>query len=105
MFTDQGECLLGQCGAAQTHLANRGVGVGDWFVFFGLFRAGMEAPHHRIFGYLHVAEVIDLTNCTAAARQELTEIDHPHAIGLHARNDTIYRGAGRSVSRTAVDCA
>lgn len=95
IFTDRGECLLGQCGAAQTHLANRGVGVGDWFVFFGLFQTAGEPPHHRIFGYLHVAEIFDLTDCAAAVRQELTALDHPHVIGLHARNDTIYRGPGK----------
>ena len=29
MFLSDGTCLFGQCGAAQTHLANRGVGLGD----------------------------------------------------------------------------
>jgi hypothetical protein len=33
MFTGAGECLFGQCGAAQTHLVNQGVGVGDIFLF------------------------------------------------------------------------
>lgn len=102
MFTPEGECLLGQCGAAQSHLANREVGVGDWFVFFGLFRAEGGDPHHRIFGYLKVAQVIDLTDCSAAVRAELAARDHPHAIGLHARNDAIYRGPGR-VAQTARD--
>ena len=30
--------LFGQEGAAETHLANQGVGTGDVFLFFGLFR-------------------------------------------------------------------
>ncbi|WP_374408611.1 hypothetical protein [Pelagerythrobacter sp.] len=103
MFLAGGTCLFGQCGAAQTHLANRGVGEGDVFVFFGLFReeAGGE-PHHRIFGYLEVEEVVDLARCDGAALAELQALDHPHAIAPHARNDTIYRGPGVMAS-TAPD--
>lgn len=93
MFLTDGNCLFGQCGAAQTHLRNHGVGVGDVFLFFGLFRQEGEAPHHRIFGYLEVAEVIDLA--TGGAPQCLVDLGHPHALALHARNDVIYAGAGR----------
>jgi hypothetical protein len=46
-----GTCLFGQCGAAQTHLANQGVGIGDVFLFFGLYREEeSREAHHRIFG-------------------------------------------------------
>ena len=62
MFTGDGRCLFGQVGAAQTHLANQGVGVGDTFLFFGLFRRDGEAPHHRIFGYLKIEEMISLAD-------------------------------------------
>ncbi|WP_095011506.1 hypothetical protein [Tsuneonella mangrovi] len=97
MFAASGECLFGQCGAAQTHLANRGVGAGDWFVFFGLFREERTGePHHRIFGYLRVREMIDLCNCSSEVRDELVAMGHPHALGMHARNDVIYRGEGRT---------
>ena len=45
-------CAFGQTGAAQTHLANNGVGVGDVFLFFGLFsepdRADPHHPHLRL---------------------------------------------------------
>jgi hypothetical protein len=34
---EQGRCAFGQTGAAQAHLANNAVGVGDVFLFFGLF--------------------------------------------------------------------
>lgn len=96
MFLADGTCLFGQCGAAQTHLVNRGVGVGDVFLFFGLFREEASGePHHRIFGYLAVESVIDLTDCNDAERQELSGHGHPHALGLHAANDAIYRGEGR----------
>ncbi len=47
MFLPDGTCLFGQTGAAQTHLERQGVGVGDVFVFFGLFRAEVQEPHPR----------------------------------------------------------
>lgn len=95
MFLPYGTCLFGQCGAAQTHLANQGVTRGDVFLFFGLFREEADGePHHRIFGFLQIAEVIALADCAASRRDELLRHRHPHAIGMHARNDTIYRGRG-----------
>jgi Nucleotide modification associated domain 3 len=53
-----GRWAFGQTGAAQSHLERNGVGVGDVFLFFGLFasRDGRDR-HHRIFGYLQVDEV------------------------------------------------
>lgn len=94
MFLSDGTCLFGQCGAAQTHLANRGAGAGDVFLFFGLFRDRAGEPHHRIFAYLVVSEVIDLITCAAARRRELAALGHPHALGLHGRNDAIWLGRG-----------
>lgn len=95
MFLAEGTCLFGQCGAAQTHLANRGVGVGDVFLFFGLFRADGGDPHHRIYGYLEVEELIDLTR---AVPRHLVERGHPHALALHASNDVVYAGRGRQAA-------
>ncbi len=37
MFCENGTCVFGQHSAAQTHLEGQGVGIGDVFVFFGLF--------------------------------------------------------------------
>lgn len=92
MFTDDGECLFGQCGAAQTHLERQGVGVGDAFVFFGLFECAQRAErHHRIFGFMEVAEILPLAD---NPRPDLAALGHPHALGMHARNDVIYRGPG-----------
>ena len=102
MFTDEGMCLFGQCGAAQTHLANRGVGVGDVFLFFGLFREGSGDPHHRIFGYQRVEDILDLSACDEARRAELAALGHPHALGMHAKNDCIYLGEGQT-AQTASD--
>ena len=94
------ECLFGQCGAAQTHLANQGVGHGDVFVFFGLFKAPDEPPHHGIFGWMRIESMTRLADCSASELAEFDRLDHPHAIGLHAGNDTIYRGPG-ACARTA----
>lgn len=101
MFTEGGECLFGQCGAAQTHLERQGVREGDVFLFFGLFRDWEQGgePHHRIFGYLKVDEIIELSD---GPPQELAEIAHPHALAMHHSNDVIYRGQG-SVAASASD--
>lgn len=98
MFAESGRCLFGQVGAAQTHLANRGVGVGDVFLFFGLFRAEGGEPHHRIFGYLQIEEVIPLA---AGTPGWLVERGHPHALAMHGSNDTIYAGPGQVAARAS----
>jgi len=96
MFTDDGMCLFGQCGAAQTHLERQGVGVGDVFVFFGLFADEETGErHHRIFGYLRVDNVAALAR---GVPHELVALGHPHALGLHARNDTIWQGEGHEAT-------
>ncbi len=92
------ECLFGQCGAAQTHLERQGVGIGDVFVFFGLFREGMPdgswgQPHHRIFGYLEVEQIVPLAE---GAPDDLVQLGHPHALAMHHKNDVVYRGPGRT---------
>ncbi|HSM54409.1 MAG TPA: hypothetical protein VK839_09555, partial [Erythrobacter sp.] len=87
------------CGAAQTHLERQGVREGDVFLFFGLFREGERSdPHHRIFGYLQVEEMIPLAG---GAPRELVELGHPHALGMHHKNDVIYRGPGRVAARAS----
>lgn len=101
MFLENGVCLFGQCGAAQTHLANQGVGVGDVFLFFGLFRDERTGePHHRIFGYLRIAKIIDLTG---GVPEDLIAHRHPHALALHGTNDTVYRGEGRQAHHAGDD--
>ena len=93
---EQGWAVLGQCGAAQTHLERQGVGIGDVFLFFGLFRADGGASHHRIFGYLVVGEIIPLADCDEAARKGFADWAHPHALGMHASNDALWYGRGRT---------
>ena len=101
MFTDNGRCIFGQVGAAQTHLANHGVGRGDVFLFFGRFDGDGQGAHHRIFGYLEVERVIDLARCDVAVRAEFAALDHPHALGMHGANDTLYVGPGRMAARAS----
>ncbi|GAB5350170.1 Nmad3 family putative nucleotide modification protein [Alteriqipengyuania sp. 357] len=101
MFTSEARCIFGQVGAAQTHLANHGVGRGDVFVFFGRFEGDGHGPHHRIFGYLEVERVIDLTCCDDAVRAEYAALGHPHALGMHGTNDTLYVGPGRMAARAS----
>ena len=95
MFLRTGTCLFGQVGAAQTHLANQGVGVGDVFLFFGLFREqDTGEPHHRIFGWMRVARMIHLADCEPQDLAMLIDTAHPHGLGMHGRNDCVYMGPG-----------
>ena len=36
-----------------------------------------------------------------ATRVELIAVNHPHALGMHARNDCIYRGPGMTAGRAS----
>lgn len=99
MFRADGTCVFGQHSAAQTHLEGQGVGVGDVFLFFGLFAEEASGePHHRIFGYLRVEEIIRLS---AGIPAELVEMAHPHALAMHSANDVIWRGEGRTATRAS----
>lgn len=99
MFRDDGTCIFGQCGAAQTHLERQGVGLGDVFVFFGLFADEHSGErHHRIFGYLRADEIISLAGGVPA---DLIDMGHPHALAMHHKNDCIWRGEGRTARRAS----
>ena len=91
-----GRCAFGQTGAAQSHLANNNVGVGDVFLFFGLF-AGPDGRdrHHRIFGYLQVDEARPIgANPTLSDQPAGFSRRHPHTLGTWNANDTMYLGRG-----------
>jgi hypothetical protein len=101
MFRD-GRWAFGQTGAAQSHLARQGVGVGDVFLFFGLFagEAGRDR-HHRIFGCLQVDEVRVLGRHPCEGDQPVGFLRrHPHTIGGWNDNNTLYLGKGAK-ARTA----
>jgi hypothetical protein len=91
-----GRWAFGQTGAAQSHLERSGVGVGDVFLFFGLFasRDGRDR-HHRIFGYLEVDEVRRL-GCRPSKSDNPKGFlrRHPHTIGEWNENNTLYLGSG-----------
>ena len=91
-------CAFGQTSAAQSHLSNNNVGVGDVFLFFGLF-SGIDGKdrHHRIFGFLQVEEVLHLgANPKLEDQPPGFEIQHPHTIGVWDANNTIYIGVGQT---------
>lgn len=92
----EGRCAFGQTGAAQTHLANNAVGVGDVFLFFGLFaELGSRDRHHRFFGYLQVEEIVLLGAHPVAGDQPLGfAMRHPHTLGNWNANNTLYLGRG-----------
>jgi hypothetical protein len=101
---------FGQAQAAQGHLFNQGVCVGDVFLFFGWFRrvhhvAGRwtwerSAPHlHAIFGWLQVGEVVEVPPGREADVLERFPwlADHPH---LHVPPNELW---GRNVVYVASD--
>jgi hypothetical protein len=98
-FND-GMCAFGQTGSAQGHLANNNIGVGDVFLFFGLFTDEASGePHHRIFGYMRIEQVLALGPDPDPALIPAFALDHPHFIGTRDRNNTLYLGPGRTCSR------
>ena len=99
MFRADGQCYFGQCGAAQSHLANNGVTIGDVFIFFGLFAdEGTGEKHHRMFGYQQIERIVGLSHCSEEERQELVHLGHPHALAMHGHNDVVYIGRGQTAS-------
>ena len=79
------KAAFGQIGAAQSHLKNQGIEIGDLFLFFGWFRHMKEEENrklsyygpdlHVIFGYLQIGEIMNV--------QENTTVpdwlkEHPH---------------------------
>jgi hypothetical protein len=102
MFGD-GLCGFGQTGAAQSHLAKHSVGVGDVFLFFGLFSdPDGRKRHHRIFGYLAIEEVCAL-GATPTLNQSPSRMPrpHPHVIGAWNVNNTLYVGTGCTAQRAS----
>ncbi|MBC6441535.1 MAG: hypothetical protein GDA53_00060 [Rhodobacteraceae bacterium] len=102
---ESGRCAFGQTGSAQAHLSNNAVGVGDVFLFFGLFaEPGTRNRHHRFFGYLQVEEVIPLGPHPAAQDQPAGfRRRHPHTLGEWNRNNTLYLGCGHAADTARDD--
>jgi hypothetical protein len=100
-----GTASLGQQGAAQTHLINQDVTVGDAIVFFGLFRDYTAPrghpdakPHHRIFGAMTIER-----NCLIGDKAKPGQwrdlglpAPHPHTERAHMLpNNAIWIGRGQ----------
>lgn len=102
---EAGRCAFGQTGAAQAHLRNNGVGIGDVFLFFGLFAdADGGNRHHRVYGYLEV-ESVHAIGASPTGRNQPAGFRrrHPHTIGEWNPNNTIYLGPGRVASKATTD--
>lgn len=91
------EPSFGQCDAAQSHLQNQGVGIGDIFLFFGWFRrveysAGrfhfvQSAPDvQAIYGYLQIGEILSGN----AIRERFPWHPHADAAFQNIKNNTLY---------------
>lgn len=83
---------LGQEGSAQSHLRNQSVGVGDLFLFWGLFqRVGTDLrplgrPVHALWGWLQVGRVADVATDIApalASSEWSWAARHPH-VGIRS---------------------
>lgn len=93
--TDWKPCL-GQIGAAQAHLENEGVSVGDVFLFFGWFKdavrnenrltysKGDKHGYHAVYGYLEIGEIHHVRS--KDEREQLPEWLKTH---LHCHDDRI----------------
>lgn len=90
---------IGQVGAAQGHLSNAGISVGDLFLFWGLFRHAEQnarwtfygAPEHRLFGWLQVGEILNLgEDGSFAAKRYPWLRDHPHVRDGWSRQNVLY---------------
>ena len=91
--------LFGQTGAAQGHLRNNNVMIGDIFLFFGLFRdVSIKAKRlewstgstlrHVIWGWLQVGRIVAVDNCN---REKFHWAGyHPHFHQDPDQNNTIY---------------
>ena len=79
---------FGQVGAAQSHLSNQSIDVGDLFLFFGWYRqvefndscwkyVATSKDFHSLFGWLQVGKVLAVDELKAHEVPEWLK-DHPH---------------------------
>lgn len=81
--------LFGQVSSAAKHLINQGVGKGDLFLFFGLFRESDgwtrfrrgAAEKHVLWGWFQVDEVVLDPITWAKHPRRKWASDHPHITG------------------------
>jgi hypothetical protein len=91
--------LFGQDGSAQGHLRNQGVGVGDVFIFFGLFRSVAmkdgrwvwqpgSRPVHVVWGWLQIGDIVNVDTCSPESLPWARS--HPHFHHRPSANNTLY---------------
>jgi len=79
---------LGQTGSALGHLNNQNVGVGDIFLFYGLFQKVeyinnkwqyIDRPFHYIFAYMEIEDVLEVNNSKILIPKKYEFLrKHPH---------------------------
>lgn len=95
--------VLGQHSSAQAHLVNNGVGQGDMFLFFALFRAAEKhrgrwrfvpgaRPFHAIWGWLQAGEVWSLDGSVEIPPWAAY---HPHLHGERSTHNSLYVAGAR----------
>ncbi|QTF93500.1 hypothetical protein [Halomonas sp. BM-2019] len=96
--------IFGQTGPAQGHLRNHGVGPGDLFLFFGLFRRVERLngtwrwvpdarPRHLIWGWLQVESVVPVDEARSSDYAWATY--HPHFQRPGEPNNVVYLASRR----------
>ena len=89
---------LGQVAQSQKHLENQGVGSGDLFIFWGLFRSVERRDGrwhytgrslHAAFGWLQIEEVLKYPGSGSVVNHPWLS-DHPHAQDGWGVDNTIY---------------
>lgn len=102
---------FGQRGSALGHLKKQGVGIGDIFLFFGVFRpvecveqqwryVPKSSPQHILWGWLKVAEVISAS--IAIEKYPWLEY-HPHCQAGAHHDDLLYLAAATKRKENRLD--
>lgn len=97
--------VLGQTGSAQGHLRKQAVGIGDVFLYFGLFREIEQIeegwrfkpgapPKHVLWGWMQIAQVLKVDELDLQNEHRWLSY-HPHCHGEDDDNNTIYVSANR----------
>lgn len=98
---------LGQVDTAQTHLENQNVGIGDLFIFFGVFTMGNEKDNkieidnmlyrkHIMFGYLQIGDIIYPNQITQQQKLEY-EKKYPWLVSNPHWNTDLYKSKNNCI--------
>ncbi|MDD2332239.1 MAG: hypothetical protein PHI68_06275 [Candidatus Cloacimonetes bacterium] len=95
--------LFGQCLAAQGHLRNQGVGIGDLLLFYGLYQRVKKVngnyvydkssrPIHLIWGWMQIGDIVDVAKEQASKQIKYPWASyHPHYhFQKQPANNTLY---------------